>query len=625
MDNCRRDTFGLPTRQPPGSAVREAAQEPCSPRSGTTPSRAGITSYQAVALERARTQLTRCLDRASRSQWIETSECRWLRSSFAEKTFRILFVGQSRQRTAAVINALLGQRVLPSPLYARDATVSVVRYGPNPAARLEPPENRVFAVSSESQREAVVQSATRTRCVIIERPSPWLAGGLELLHTPPVGSLWEYNRHVAHRYLASVDAIVFVSSTQRPLSRLESEFLSDLVPYGEKAFFVLDEPAPPRPGQDRSTGARAKRIRLAIDPRIPIFAVSAGRSLAGKLDCKIGLPPDLTFAAFEHELRHFLDTRRRDTWLQPFARSLSRILSHARARLNLERSALTASDDEMARWSAALDLGKERLHDALRTAEEWLCEGAGAILRSEVDAAVESFANRERRRIRAATAGRAASEEKLRSTVRAAYARWLLREERTVSRAFDSLCARFWSEVQSAIDAFMCDAGELYALRQEDPGTADVDESVFRYRFWPHPATVRLRWMLCDPSFPRVVGGARQKSHLGESALDQIQVHARRIRRDFEWRTGQSVEDICAHAKERVVTTAAGVMAALECAAELRRKAPEQCAARGAQLADGSAALLRLQARVHAISASPVDAPVRRIASQTAPQTPARH
>ena len=398
MDNCHGDTSGLPTRQPPGSAVREAAQEPCSPRSGTTPSRAGITSYQAVALERARTQLTRCLDRASRSQWVETSECRWLRSSFAEKTFRILFVGQSRQRTAAVINALLGERVLPSPLYARDATVSVVRYGPNPAARLEPPENRVFAVSSESQREAVVQSATRTRRVIIERPSPWLAGGLELLHTPPVGSLWEYNRHVAHRYLASVDAIVFVSSTQRPLSRLESEFLSDLVPYGEKAFFVLDEPAPPRPGQDRSTVARAKRIRLAIDPRIPIFAVSAGRSLAGKLDCKIGLPPDPTFAAFEHELRHFLDTRRRDTWLQPFARSLSRILSHARARLNLERSALTSSDDEMARWSAALDLGKERLHDALRTAEEWLCEGAGALLRSEVDAAVESFADRERRR-----------------------------------------------------------------------------------------------------------------------------------------------------------------------------------------------------------------------------------
>lgn len=236
MDNCHRDTSGLPTRQPPGSAVREAAQEPCSPRSGATPSRAGITSYQAVALERARTQLTRCLDRASRSQWVETSECRWLRSIFAEKTFHILFVGQSRQSTTAVINALLGERVLPSPLYARDATVSVVRYGPNPTARLEPSESRVFDASSEPQRQTALQSAPRARRVIIERPSSWLAGGLELLYTPPVGSLWEYNRHVAHRYLASVDAIVLVSSVWRPLSRLESEFLSDLVPYGEKAF-----------------------------------------------------------------------------------------------------------------------------------------------------------------------------------------------------------------------------------------------------------------------------------------------------------------------------------------------------------------------------------------------------
>jgi hypothetical protein len=239
---------------------------------------------------------------------------------------------------------------------------------------------------------------------------------------PRVGSLYEYNWHVAHRYLTWVDAIVFVSSAWRPLSRLEREFLGDLVPYGEKAFFVLDEPVTPRPGGECSAVARAKQIGLAVDPRIPIFAVSAARALASKLDDTIGLPPAPAFAAFERELRQFLDRRRRDAWLQPFGRNLSRILSHARARLNLEHLALAASDNEIARRHEAFELGKQRLHEALRRAEELLREGGRAIVRGEAYAGLESFADRERRRLRAVTVARVASEETMRSSVRAAYA-----------------------------------------------------------------------------------------------------------------------------------------------------------------------------------------------------------
>ncbi len=77
----------------------------------------------------------------------------------------------------------------------------------------------------------------------------------------------------------------------------------------------------------------------------------------------------------------------------------------------------------------------------------------------------------------------------------------------------------------------MRDAAALYVDRYEDGGIADAADSGFRYRFWPYPATIRLRWMLCDASFPRIVGGARPNSLVGESALDQIQVHTRRTRR----------------------------------------------------------------------------------------------
>jgi hypothetical protein len=620
MSNQRGDASGVPKRSPSSGAIRGAAEgRPRSRPAAATLSRDATISYGAVALERARAQFTRCLERASNLPWVDTGECGWLRSRLAEKTFSVLFVGQSRQGTAGVINALLGERVLPPPISARSAALSVVRYGPIPTARLESSDRPLFAARmSEPQGAPVLRSAATNRRLIVERPSPWLAGGVELLHTPPVGSLSEYDWHIAHRYLASVDAIVFVSSAWQPLSRLESEFMGDLVPYAEKMFFVLDEPAIPKPGHDRSAVARAKQIGLAVDPRIPIFAVSAARSLASKLDCRIGLLPDPAFVAFERELRHFLDARRRDAWLQPVGRSLLRILSHARARLNLERSALAASDDEIARWSTALERGKERLDEALCRVEESLRESTDAILSGEVDAGIESFADRERRRIHAATVGGVMPEEEKRALVRAAYAGWLLREARTVARAFDSLSARFWGEVQSAIDAFMRDAAELYADRRDEAGMFDGAASEFRYRFWRHPATVRLRWMLCDASFPRLLGGSRQDNLVGESALDQIQIHAGRIRRDFKWRIGRGVEDVRAYARARIASMSEAVRTALRCAAELRRESPERGGARAAQLVDAGAELLRVEARVRAICV----ASARRIGSTREPNRP---
>jgi hypothetical protein len=416
-----------------------------------------------------------------------------------------------------------------------------------------------------------------------------------------VGILSEYHWHSAYRYLAAVDAIVFVSSASRPLNRPESEFIGDLVPYAAKTFFVLDEPAIATPGRDRSALPRAKQIDLAVDLRIPIFAVSAARALASKLDGRIGLLPDPAFVVFERELHRFLDAGRRDAWLQPVGKNLLRILSHARARLNLERSALTASKDEIARWSTGLELGMQRLRDALCRAEESLHKNTGAILSGEVETGIESFADRERRWFHAATVGTTTAEEKMRSTIRAAYARWLLREARTVSRAFDSLSARFWGDVQSAIDAFMREAAELYSGSAGEAGIVDAAESEFRYCFWRHPATVRLRWMLCDPSFPRALGGSRQGNPAGESALDQIQVHARRIRRDFKWRMGRGVEDVRTHARARVASMIDAVRSALTGAAELRREAPESGGARAAQLIDARAELLRLEARLRAI------------------------
>jgi hypothetical protein len=103
MGSRHGDASGLFRRPSPKSVARDLpGSGPCFPVSGQSSSHGGAASCETLVLEWARAQLIRCLDRASESPWVDASECRWLRSRFAEKTFSVLFIGQSRQGTTAV-------------------------------------------------------------------------------------------------------------------------------------------------------------------------------------------------------------------------------------------------------------------------------------------------------------------------------------------------------------------------------------------------------------------------------------------------------------------------------------------------------------------------------------------
>ncbi len=560
-------------------------------------------SDEAVALEQTRMELARCLDEASELPGIETNEYRWLRSRLAEKTFSILFVGQSRHGTTGAINALLGERVLPPPIAATRTAVTIVRFGPTRRARVELSDRRTATIAPRLDNEPA-RHVARVRRILVDQPSAWLAGGIQLIETPAVSLPYEYNTHAAHRYLPSVDAVVFVSLAARPVSRAASEFLTSLRPYSEKIFCLVDESGIPRLDRERTRLADAKReIALAIGSAVPIFAVSAERSLASRLHHETALSADAPFVAFEQELQRFLGTRRRETWIESVAENLLRILSHARAKLSLELATLTASVDELEGRAMALELAKTRLLDVQRRARETLRADVGALLQEEIEPALECFADQQRQRMHAAMNRGPAPDERRRSDARAAFAGWFMREEGTISRAFDSLCARFWSDVQTAIDELVQEAGELFGFHGGNAAAAAprVTASAFRYRFWRRPTALRLRWILCDAAFPRVIFENRMTCRAGTSVFRQIEAHTWRIGKDFEWRLNRSVEDVRCDVAARVSAAAAGLQAAIEGALALRQDAPEQIAVHRERLIGSRTALVRLEARVRAI------------------------
>ena len=549
---------------------------------------------------------------------VKPADCQMLGAGPTGRILNVLFVGQRRDGTSGVINALLGARVLAFNGAELKAAVTEIRFGTKPAARVEvsggASHDIAFMVIGDSRRPIALRGMGHVRRIVVDSPSNWLAGGIRLIEAPPVGSLYEYNRHIAQQLAACVDVIVFVCSVARPLRRTETEFLEGLRRYGKKTFCVIDNLHALQPDRPRSTLPRTKRqIARAMGGTAPIFAVSAELALASKLDCSIGLPTDPGFTAFEQGIRTLLAERKKEGSLDTIAEVLLRILSHAGASLGLELAALTASPAEVARLTVVLRRAIDALEVARCRAQASFNIDTAALLVDEIEPALTRFEDKQRRCTRSMSARQglsnggspAATRSFDHPAIRAAFAGWYLREERAVSRVFDALCERFWMEVQGAIEALLCRVRECCpnAASRVDEGTAAksklLSRSEPRRGFWQKPSMLRLRWILCHPAYPRVI--SRDACSDDSSAAARLDAHACRIRYDFEWRIRRSTAAACQDAERRAHATVASMREALQRAAAVRSGRPPRTAARCNELNRVLTAIASLRTRVQTL------------------------
>ena len=77
--------------------------------------------------------------------------------------------------------------------------------------------------------------------VEVAYPSEYLRGGVALIDTPGIGSVYAHNTEVTYGFLPQVDAAIFVTSPEPPISKVETEFLSRLATRLQKVFVVLNK------------------------------------------------------------------------------------------------------------------------------------------------------------------------------------------------------------------------------------------------------------------------------------------------------------------------------------------------------------------------------------------------
>lgn len=553
-----------------------------------------------------RLDLEACLKAAADLPGVDTTTCHWLSQKLSEQVFNLVAAGQFKRGKSTVINALLGEPLVPAGVVPLTSVVTVIQSGAAPAAyaTLRHGEKRQIQIAelgdyvTERGNPANTKSVER---VIVEYPSAWLADGVRLVDTPGIASVYQHNTDETRKYLPQADAVLFIASVDQPVSRAELDFLRDIRRYAAKIFCLLNKTDYLRPDELQESLAfsvRAIRDALGSDD-VPVFPVSARLALEGKM----GNDPESLarsgFPAFERALRSFMAQEKTDAWLCSLARGLERLLTQARFTLDLESKALVEPLDQIETNLAVFRREKERAERARADYCVLLEADSRALLKQDIEPRLEEFKRAQKSEIGGAIDRwvaqlrglparklQAALEARKIAAIRAAYDDWLAAEDVAISRAFQRLCARFWTSLQHSVDELMRRSSELFAV---DFDHADSEsrwsvESGFYYKFWYEPTSLRILSSSAVLLLPRMIAAPLIAKRAKATAVELIEVQAGRIRHDLDERLKTSVHDAQRQMLRQIDGTVAAIETAIEDGISLRTRNAEQLGKRTAQI-----------------------------------------
>jgi len=398
----------------------------------------------------------------------------------------VAVVGEFKRGKSTFVNALLGDRILPTGVLPLTNVVTLIEWGERPELRIlyrngsvgEAPLAELSAYVTEKENPGNVREV---RIVRIFHPSPFLRGGLVLADTPGVESLFGEQTEEARSFLPRVDLGVLLLSADSPLSGREMTFLEDLRSHAAACFVLLNKVDFLAPSDREGMEAF---VRERITERFPdlatrVFPLSARLALEGiesddsEALAGSGLP----------EIRAALETTtRRDRGRIQAEANGTRLLGAVRslrAAARVERESLLQPIDRLEERIRLFSEGVEELTERRREAEI-LLERELDVLTAWLEAELDGVRERHPQEILGALETRArewtslatpeyaarltaAAGEELRSR----FERWLEKSEEELELRYQALSERYRKRLTDLLAQLMKLGSEAFSLDLE--------------------------------------------------------------------------------------------------------------------------------------------------------------
>ena len=293
--------------------------------------------------------------------------------------FHLAVLGQFKRGKSTLLNALLGEPLLPASVVPLTAIPTFVCPGASTQAR-------VVYLADEAAPEIFSGDATRLPAFLarfvteeanpknrlgvshveVSHPAPILRQGVVLIDTPGIGSTFRHNTEATLNFLPQCDAAMFLVSADPPVTEVEIAFLKQVRSKVSRLFFILNKVDYLSEAERRSALEflkRALREEAGIAGEVPVFCVSARLGLRAKQAGDAALWAGSGMAHVEAHLVDFLACEKARALHEALSRKACDIMSDALMRLRLGIRSLQMPLDEL---QDRLGVFEQRLADVER-------------------------------------------------------------------------------------------------------------------------------------------------------------------------------------------------------------------------------------------------------------------
>jgi hypothetical protein len=436
---------------------------------------------------------------------------RGLAARVSEGRFYLACIGQFKRGKSTLINALVGERILPVGFVPVTAVPTVIRYGTHKKARIQFRDGAWQEIDASDLEQYVSEehNPENTKGVggaEVFVPSQMLSTGMCLVDTPGLGSVFTGNTAATQAFIPHIDAALVVVGADPPLAGEELALVEAVGRQVQNLILVLNKAD--RAAQEEKAAAvcftqqvLAKRLRRSVGP---VFEVSAAERLENR-------GPERDWGKLLEALDQLVQGSGRQLIQAACERGVQRLGEQLMAIISEEREALERPIEESERRIAAM---KETITEAQRSMREleflWMAEQRHLSdlfvgRHKEFLGSVLPLANEEFERALRSTPGRMgpsyrrAIMREAQEIVQRHVLPWLETEQEEGEREYRRVASRF---VQMANDFLkkLADAGIRELARMPhalDPETGFRTRSEFLFRDMidvAQPASP-LRWL----------------------------------------------------------------------------------------------------------------------------------
>ena len=293
-----------------------------------------------------------------------------LARKLSEDRFQVVVMGEFKRGKSSLINALLGQALLPVAAVPLTSVVTVVRQGAATRAFVEfqgghRRETAVGSIVEFVSEERNPKNEKRVERVVVETSADFLADGTILVDTPGAGSVYRHNTEVAQKYMPEADAVILVLSVDPPISQTEVEFLHSVRRWVKKLFIVQNKIDYLEPSDLKASLAFTGKVLAEAlgQSEATLIPISAKQALQARQNGDPALLSASGLEQLENRLRSFLAAEKGEVLSQAVASRAAAIIDHAVFDINVRLRAEQTTVDEWRMLSITLN---ERLENAKR-------------------------------------------------------------------------------------------------------------------------------------------------------------------------------------------------------------------------------------------------------------------